>query len=269
MRILFLISFLTFCAQSLLAQQPDSSKSITITTEPDSSGTDSSSTIESSDTKFVLTNPLVLGNRRVKTRFLLFEMGINTYHSNGQLNLPANLATYQLRHGRALEINLHFYRQRIRLDRKGHFNAEHGLSLDFNHYAFQNDVNYRTDPDKALFIDNSVDLDRSRLRLTNLVLPILFRYESNPRNLWRSFHLGVGVYGSLRVGSNLRTKKPGETRDVTVGDFGLNDFSAGLRGEIGYGPINLYVKYGLVDLFKEGQGPNLTPFSIGLILLPF
>lgn len=234
----------------------------------DSVGTDSSTTRAISESKIVLKNPLSLGKRGVKTRFLLFEMGINTYHHGGQLNIPASLETYELRHGRSLEINLHLYRQRIRIG-KGFFNVEHGLSLDFNHYAFQNDVNYRTDPDKALFIDNSVDLDRSRLRLTHLVLPVLLRLETNPSCLGRSFHLGIGVYGSLRLGSDLRTKRAGESKHLTMGSFGLNDFTAGFRGEIGYGPINLYIKYGFMGLFKEGQGPDLTPFSMGLILLPF
>lgn len=277
MKFSYLIGLLLGCTTTLWAQEPDNTKDNSTnevaTMLPDSSGIDSintqsSTASESSSTTFVLKNPLVLGKRRVKTRFLLFEMGINSYHNQGQLNIPADLETYELRHGRSLEINLHFYRQRIRIG-KGYFNIEHGLSLDFNNYAFQNDVNYQTDPTKMLFIDNSVDMERSRLYVSHLVLPIMFRFETNPQRLGRSFHFGIGAYGSIRVGSNLRTKQPGQTRDITVDDFGLNDFNAGLRGEIGYGPINLYVKYGLTDLFKEGQGPDLTPFSIGLILLPF
>jgi hypothetical protein len=211
---------------------------------------------------------LSLGKKQVKTRFLLFEIGINAYHNNGQLNIPASLSTYELRYGRSLEVNLHFYRQRIKIG-KGHVGIEHGLSLDFNHYAFQNDVNYRTDPTEELFVDNGVDFNRSRLRLTHLVLPVLLRIETNPKRLRRSFHLGVGAYGSLRVGSNLRTRTSEGIKNVERDNFGLNDFNAGLRFELGYGPINLYVKHAFLGLFKENQGPELTPFSMGLILLPF
>lgn len=274
MKFIYLMGLILGCTTTMWAQEPNNpdttSNNEMSTILPDSSeaGSTTTQTSTASESTFTFKNPLVLGRRRVKTRFLLFEMGINSYHNDGQLNIPADLETYELRHGRSLEINLHFYRQRIRIG-KGHFNIEHGLSLDFNNYAFQNDVNYQTDPIKMLFIDNSVDMERSRLYVSHLVLPIMFRLETNPRRLGRSLHVGVGAYGSIRLGSNLRTKRPGETKDITVDDFGLNDFNAGLRGEIGYGPINLYVKYGLTGLFKNDQGPNLTPFSIGLILLPF
>lgn len=212
---------------------------------------------------------LSLGKKNVKTRFFLFEMGINSYHNEGNANIPASLELYELRHARSLEVNLHVYRQRIKIG-KGHFNIEHGLSFDLNHYAFQNPVSYRTDPVEELFIDNNSDIQRSRLYMSHLNLPIMLHFETNPKKLKKSFHFGVGAYVGVRLGSNLKTRTSDRDKNKIVDNFSLNDFNYGLRAELGYGPINLYAKYAFLDLFKEGQGmPSLTPFSVGFTIIPF
>jgi hypothetical protein len=35
---------------------------------------------------------------------------------------------------------------------------------------------------------------------------------------------------------------------------------------VGYGNVTLFGSYTLTDLFKEGQGPRVKPFSVGLTL---
>jgi hypothetical protein len=47
-------------------------------------------------------------------------------------------------------------------------------------------------------------------------------------------------------------------------DFNLNRFRYGITGRFGYAWINLFVNYGLSDLFEDGTGPELTPVSAGL-----
>jgi hypothetical protein len=222
---------------------------------------------DTSESKSIVID-LSLGKKRVKTRFFLFEMGINSYHNEGNANIPTSLEMYELRHARSLEVNLHVYRQRIKIG-KGYFNIEHGLSFDLNHYAFQNAVNFRTDPVEELYIDNNSDIQRSRLYMSHLNLPLMLHFETNPKKLSKSFHIGVGAYAGVRLGSNLKTRTSTRDKNKIVDNFGLNDFNYGLRAELGYGPVNLYAKYAMLDLFKNGRGPSLTPFSVGFTIIPF
>jgi hypothetical protein len=38
----------------------------------------------------------------------------------------------------------------------------------------------------------------------------------------------------------------------------------GLRGQIGFNDIDLFVNYDMNDLFTEGKGPQLNAFSFGI-----
>ncbi len=255
MKKLFFFCSLLFVSIGLSAQEAPQ----------DSSIIDHDSTKQTKVTEFSLS----LGKKNVKTRFLMLDLGVNSYGNEGNLNLPTTLETYELRHGRSIEVNLHVYRQRIKIG-KGYFNIEHGFSFDFNHYAFQNPVTFNTDPTEEFVINNNLDIQRSRLFISNMVLPLMLHFETNPKRLSKSFHFGVGAYGALRLGSNLKTRDSDRGRNKIVNNFDLNDFSYGLRAEMGYGPINLYTKVAFIDLFKDGTNrPNLTPFSVGFVLIPF
>lgn len=212
---------------------------------------------------------LSLGKKRVKTRFLLLDVGINSYHNEGKVNIPLALETFELRHARSLEVNLHIYRQRIKVG-NGIFNIEHGMSFDFNNYAFQNKVDYRMDSSSEFYINTASDIEKSRLFSSRMTLPLLLHFETYPKKLKKSFHFGIGGYASIRLGSNLRIKEAGNRKASTFkNDFGLNDFTFGMRTEMGFGPVNLYMTYSFTDLFKTGQGPSLTPFSVGFVVIPF
>jgi len=212
---------------------------------------------------------LSLGKKKVKTRFILLDIGINSYHNEGNVNIPASLETFELRHARSVEVNLHIYRQRIKIG-KGLFNIEHGLSFDFNNYGFQNKVDYRVDSISSFYINTGSDIIKSRLFSSRMTLPLMLHFETFPRKISRSFHIGVGAYASVRLGSNLKIKDANSRKAITIkDDFSLNDFTFGLRSELGFGPVNLYMTYSLSDLFKTGQGPSLTPFSVGFTVIPF
>jgi hypothetical protein len=212
---------------------------------------------------------LSVGKKRVKTRFIMLDVGINSYHNEGKVNIPASLETFELRHARSIEVNLHVYRQRIKIG-TGIFNIEHGLSFDFNNYGFQNKVDYRIDSAASFYINSASNIQKSRLFSSKMTLPLMLHFETYPKKLSKSFHISVGGYASVRLGSNLRIKDVNTRRATTIkNDFSMNDFMVGARAEMGFGPVNLYMTYSFTDLFKTGQGPSLTPFSVGFTVIPF
>jgi len=60
----------------------------------------------------------------------------------------------------------------------------------------------------------------------------------------------------------------GKNKPKVFDDFYLQPFSLDATARIGWGPLNLYANYSLVQMFRAGKGPELYPFSIGLIM-PF
>jgi len=234
----------------------------------DSTKVNISPSIDSTDDDNNFNIKLSLGKRNVKTRFLLLDLGVNSYHNEGNPNLPASLKTFELRHSRSIEVNLHVYRQRIKIG-NGVFNIEHGLSFDFNNYSFQNKVSYRTDSLEGFYIAPTANIEKSRLFVSKMSLPVMLHFETNPKRLSKSFHIAVGGYAAVRLGANLRMKGSNRYKEKVADNFGLNDFLVGLRAELGYGPINLYATYSLMNMFKDGQVPNLAPFSVGFSVIPF
>lgn len=73
----------------------------------------------------------------------------------------------------------------------------------------------------------------------------------------------------LRIGTHTKTITENGKRatDKNYGASSMNPFKVDLMARIGWGKINLYGKYSLTELFKEGRGPELTPFSFGICLV--
>jgi hypothetical protein len=44
----------------------------------------------------------------------------------------------------------------------------------------------------------------------------------------------------------------------------LSPFQYGLTARLGYNGVGVYVNYSLSSLFKDGEGPELYPWSAGL-----
>jgi hypothetical protein len=65
------------------------------------------------------------------------------------------------------------------------------------------------------------------------------------------------VYRPLEGGSRRK-------EHTNTGIF-LNNFRYGLRGEVGFGRINLYATYDFNQLFQDGKGPELNPIAFGIV----
>ena len=203
---------------------------------------------------------------RLFTNWLGLSAGINGYASGGRLNLPNSLDQLELRYGRSLEWNLHLLNQRLDLHKK-RFVLEYGLDLNFNIYSFVNNISLKPGEEEVTIIEENLDFKRNKLRTTSLNVPLLLTFVSKKGPNDNVFHFSAGAYGSVLLGAKQKLKiKDGEKRKVRD-DFNLNAFNYGLTARIGGGPVTFYAKYSLTSLFKENQGPNLIPFSFGIVIL--
>ena len=101
----------------------------------------------------------------------------------------------------------------------------------------------------------------------------MFAFGSNHRRGWRlwnnidkGFRIGAGVYGGYRIWS--RTKyvlNDGKAKHTS--NYLLNNVRYGIRGQLGFRGIDLFVEYDLSKVFQENQGaPQLSRIQFGVTL---
>lgn len=205
--------------------------------------------------------------KTVRTRVFLFELGLNGYAYNGNLNMPPDLKDLELNYGKSININIHLFRQRVSLIHHK-FNMMYGLSLELNDYAFRHAVTLEPNQPFVTTVELDRDPKKSKLASTYLMLPILLNYESNPYRKRNSFRASAGVYGGFLIWG--RTRQNYKKQWIrTNDDFNMNQFRYGITSNIGFSFFNIYFNYALSPMFRTGEGPELQPFSIGLIILGF
>lgn len=208
--------------------------------------------------------------KNFKTTWLMLDYGISTYLQNGKLQLPNDYEPLEQKYFGSHNFILHVVGQRVNIVNHK-LNLTYSIAFDFNRYNFAN--NYSILPEKSVvtFQESTVDFKKNRLNATYLMMPFMLNFETNPDNRRKSMHLSAGFYGGLLLTGRLR-QSTNEDRRITVDDdFNLNKVRYGLRGELGFGQINLYVNYGLSNLFHEDQQSiyNLKPLNFGVTLRGF
>lgn len=145
--------------------------------------------------------------------------------------------------------------------------------LRFN-YGFSFQFNGLKPDDNQFFVENGdqtelqefdVELDKSKLRMDNLVFPVHLefgpsrRYESEEKirySLDRQFRMGIGGYGGFNIGTRQKLKynRNGEdVKDKFKRDYNTSDLIYGLSGYAGFGGVLLYIKYDLNPIFRDAE----------------
>jgi hypothetical protein len=143
--------------------------------------------------------------------------------------------------------------------------AKYGLSLQYNNLRPDNNMMFVTENGKTFLQDSGRDLDMSRLRFVNLVVPVHLEFDLTKKRTngdktyfpsHKSFRLGVGGYTGFNVKEKqiLRYSDNGhDVKEKQKGDFNVNDFIYGVSAYIGYGQTSFYAKYDLQPLFANND----------------
>jgi hypothetical protein len=119
------------------------------------------------------------------------------------------------------------------------------------------------------------DLDKSKFRLDNLVIPLHFEFgpykkKEGKKQIWFStkdkFRIGLGGYVGLNIGERQKLKYVDGLNDIKMtfrNDYNTQDFIYGLSGYIGIEWVSLYAKYDLNPIFKS-PNQKLHNASLGL-----
>ena len=198
-----------------------------------------------------------------------FELGINGYLNNkNNFDMPQGYEFLDLRMEKSINVKLNFWEQNFNLA-ANKLGLTTGLGFEWVNYRFDNDVEIKKSENDIIGFKRD-DQTKSKLLVNYLNLPLMLEYQTNRHSKKNSFHIGVGIQTGLRIGSHTKVVYQEDGRkkkDKDPGDYNINPFKYDAMVRIGWGKLNLHANYSLNTLFKNNQGPELNPFTVGLTLV--
>ncbi|NCI48275.1 outer membrane beta-barrel protein [Sediminibacterium soli] len=157
------------------------------------------------------------------------------------------------------------------------FSVAFGIGIGSSNMFFKNTrVDIRSTSSRLPFTNVDSTDHYKKYKVTNIYaeIPVELRYYSNPANTNRSWKLALGV----KVGTLLKTYTKGKDLVNKSGTsiYGptyiakesnkrfFNGTMLALTGRIGYGFVSLDAGYQFNNVLKEGTGPGMHKFSLGL-----
>lgn len=208
------------------------------------------------------------GESRTTSQFV-FAMGANNLVTDGAV---AN-SDYRYAGSRFYEWGVSWNTRIAKNHNLLHF--KYGLSLMYNNLK-ATDNRYFVDNGATTDLEtNPLDMKDARFRNVNLVVPMHLEFDFSGKtvrdgktyyNTHRSFRFGIGGFAGVNVKSKQIIKYNSDgykSRNVTKGDFNVNDFVYGLSTYIGYENTSLYLKYDLNPLF-ENNAIDQNNISLGV-----
>lgn len=151
-------------------------------------------------------------------------------------------------------------------------------------YGFSVQINGLKPTDNRIFIENgdettlqdfSYDLKKSKLSITNLVMPIHFEFGPSKKTVkdnyfrystYNQFKFGIGGYAGFNIGTRQKLKYTidgDRVKDKLKRDYNTSNLVYGLSSYIAFKNVAIYAKYDLSPLFKD-QAIEQNNVSLGL-----
>ncbi|MBT8218221.1 MAG: PorT family protein [Bacteroidia bacterium] len=197
----------------------------------------------------------------------MFSLGVSTFLYDGSFELPAELDYLDLELGKSTHFKWDIVRHRLGRQ-SSQVSLEYGLAISYMNYAFTNSTRLKPGEPELTYVIDNVNYKKNKFKTTFLEVPLMVSILTDPERSSRGFNLAFGGYAGILLKAKQKFKGP-NGKEKVKDDFNLNKFRYGLQGMIGVGRVNLYAQYSLVDLFKDNQGPELSPINIGIVLAGF
>lgn len=152
--------------------------------------------------------------------------------------------------------------------KKTHLSFAAGIGIgSASIYLNNQSVKLVDSPAQATFVPEQKDYKKYKVNTAYVEAPFELRYFGNMENRNRGFKAAIGLKVEALVGAHYKGKLSG-TKTVeklnTKNDINPWNFAATLR--LGWGNFSLLGTYNLNTLYKEKEGPSITPYSVGICL---
>lgn len=151
----------------------------------------------------------------------------------------------------------------------------YGVSMQINRLKPDDNKFFVQQGNETVLEEFPSDLKKSKLTMTNLVLPLHFEFGPSKKeeketfikySTKSKFKIGLGGYAGFNIGTRqkLKFKQDGErVRERQKRDFNRTKLIYGLSSYVSLGGASLYAKYDLSPIFKN-QDVDQNNISIGL-----
>ncbi len=208
-------------------------------------------------TVFERRNKIPKYDRRTYSDFVM-ALGLNNALIEGQ---SLNDSPYKIGGSRFFEIGW-AWRTRV-FEHSNFMRFNYGFSFQFNGLKPKENQYFVDEGDQTVLRDFELDLDKSKLRMDNLVFPLHFEFgpsrftKSDDRirySIENQFRIGVGGYGGFNLGTRQKLKydRGGDSvKDKLKRSYNTSDLIYGLSAYAGFDGVLLYVKYDLNPVFRD------------------
>lgn len=204
------------------------------------------------------------------TTHLLLAAGFNNALETGQ---SINESDFKPAGSRFFEIGI-VWRTRV-LENSNWLRLRYGVSFQFNGLKPTDNRIFFEEGENTFLNEYALDLDKSKFRMDNIVVPVHFEFGPSRRvdtdsKTWFStankLKIGLGGFAGFNIGERQKLKyeeNGDKVKRKLKGNYNTNDLVYGLSGYMGWGSLALYVKYDLNPIFQS-PNPELHNISVGL-----
>lgn len=149
-----------------------------------------------------------------------------------------------------------YYNKRYKISNKLSFYAAVGFG--FENYAFKDNYFLNRGDNGEVILDtiNNVTLDKNKLAVMYLDMPLEIRIHPKGTAEGEGFFLSAGVVPGLKLNAHTKLKSEeneGTQRQKYSSNFGLNDYRVGLQFRVGWKGVNFFYKTYLTKVFRSPQ----------------
>jgi hypothetical protein len=158
-----------------------------------------------------------------------------------------------------------------------HFSVGLGAGIGSSNMFFdKTNVDIKATGTKLPFskVDSTDHYKKFKLTTVFVEAPVELRYASNPGNSNKSFKVALGAKIGTLINAHTKGKTLQNKSGQTIGDYitkvstkkFFNTTRLAATARIGYGILSLSGSYQITTLLKDGAGPEIRPYSIGVTI---
>jgi len=148
----------------------------------------------------------------------------------------------------------------------GSTNFSFAVGLGVGTHNMRYNANILKNPLGVSYFVNRADTPKTYKMVQSYIdVPLELRFRTKSDNVFR---IAVGGKIGYEINNHIKHVDEGfKTKTFNIDN--INKLRYGITARVGYKMFNAYVYYGLSTLFEDKLGPEMTPLSIGISLIPF
>lgn len=209
----------------------------------------------------------------LKSVYSGFELGINQFTTNSmKTTLPVEYNYLEVKPEKSFFFGLNLWEGDYQII-SNKLALSTGFGMEFQNFGFNSNRTLIPNQNTVSADSGLVALSRNNLYAYQLNVPLFIKFAPRSKKAKNKFHAAVGVIGSFKAYSHLRTETSAfgyEQETFIKDDFNINPFRLSATARVGYGWFRLFANYSLTPYFKTAQAtPDFRTLSVGLTVIPF